>query len=81
MNYFTLSEFQVPVDGQMSVWGHFQKARKTCNVRRTDILQLNKTKLSFCDVMKKHDVEVLECTEASGVVMTLRKSQTGILLH
>ena len=30
--------------------------------------------------MKKHEFKVLGCTEASGVVMTCKKSQTGILM-
>ena len=35
-----------------------------------------KSRLELRTVMmcKKHDVKVLECTEASGVVMTLKKS-------
>ena len=37
-------------------------------------------KQSNCHDVKKHDVEVLECTKASGVVMTLKKSQTGVLM-
>ena len=36
--------------------------------------------LITCDVMKKHEFEVLGCTEASGVAMTCGKSQTRILL-
>ena len=36
---------------------------------------------TVCDVMKKHEFKVLGCTEASGVVMTLKESQTRILLH
>ena len=57
--------------------GHCQSSLQHEDVdcgQRTSLQGAVQNDSLHCDVMKKHDFEVLGCTEASGVVMTLRKS-------